>query len=536
MKKDLSQNAIPLLAQIVIDSLKNLTSEGGELTPDALIKKIQSNKEIRAFLSDADSQAKQIGQLEKKSSQAKARKDKLLKQLQAVEDKSCKTEQFHKQVITTLISLLGGEEQSPLQASLRRFKNLLTEETDSERLSRALQELKEAAYQGSIEKAKAPPAKSDSFFGKLLKSAKEEKPGDPPPQTVIIKHLKTAYQDILDQLRLHLDEDSLERITQIGAQIRQGNRLEDFPDIRREILQLISEYINTVSSERELTAEFIREIGKRLIDLETYILESLSVSHDQDQANQEFNLLLEKQIGELKSSVDFSKTLAELKESVVSRLEIINQVLVSKQKKDAIHQSTIDKRVSVLQQHLSEMTQRISTVNEQSKQMEQELLRDPLTGASNRRAYDRNIETEMNRYKRYQRPFSLLLLDVDHFKKVNDTYGHAIGDKCLQEIIKRIQPTLRETDFLARYGGEEFIVILPETTGEIARETAERLRSVVENIAFLHKKDQVTITISIGVTEVTASDATHESIFQRTDQALYEAKRSGRNRVVLKMP
>ena len=127
----------------------------------------------------------------------------------------------------------------------------------------------------------------------------------------------------------------------------------------------------------------------------------------------------------------------------------------------------------------------------------------------------------------------MLLLDVDHFKNINDTYGHTIGDKCLKEIIKRIKPALRDTDFLARYGGEEFIVILPETGGEIAKEAAERMRSIVENIEFLHKKELVKITISIGVTQVMPSDETHEAIFHRTDQALYKAKNSGRNRVVL---
>jgi diguanylate cyclase len=536
MNKESTSQAIKLFAQISIESMKKLVSEGRDLSVETLIEAVQLKKEIKTFFSDKDVVAEQVRQLEKKNKQAVSQKDKLLKQIQETEDKSTKTSKFYRQAISTLTHLLlDSKEHNKLQTSLDQFKNLIQEETDVDLLSDALQNLKDIAFQGGIqEKEPHEKQKPSSFFKKLLKSSDEEKPEEPLPfQTFFIKHLKTAYQDILDQLSLYLGENYLESISSLGKQIREGNILDDFLKIRLDIMALVSEYINNISSERELTAEFIKEIGKRLIELESYLIESLSFTINHDQANQKFNTLLEKQLGDLRSHVDFSKTLTELKETVVSRLEIINQALEDKRQKDKLHQNDADQQVTVLQKHLAEMKNKISTVNEQSRMLEQELLTDPLTGAYNRRAYDRNIEHEMSRYLRYKRPFSMLLLDVDHFKKINDTYGHTIGDKCLKEIIKRIKPALRETDFLARYGGEEFIVILPETDGEIAKEAAERMRSIVEKIEFLHKKEQVKITISIGVTQVMPSDETHEAIFHRTDQAMYKAKNSGRNRVVL---
>lgn len=538
MSKESISKAIKLFAEISIESMKKLSSGGRDLSVDTLIEEIQSKKEVIAFFSDKGVQAEQVRQLENKNKQAVSQKDKLLKQIQETEDRSIKTSKFYRAAISTLTYLLlDSKEKTNLQTALNQFKSLIQEVTDIDLLSDALQNLKDIALQGGIQEA-APDEKQkpSSFFKKLLKSPGEEKSEESLSfQTIFIKHLKTAYQDILDQLSLHLGENYLDSISSLGKQIREGNSLDDFLKIRRDIIALVSVYINNISSERELTAEFIKEIGKRLIELESYLIESLSFTINHDQANQEFNTLLEKQLGDLRNRVDFSKTLTELKETVVSRLEIINQALEDKRQKDKRHQNDADQKVTVLQQHLAEMKNKISTVNEQSKMLEQELLTDPLTGANNRRAYDRTIENEMSRYLRYKRPFSMLLLDVDHFKKINDTYGHAIGDKCLKEIIKRIKPALRDTDFLARYGGEEFIVILPETGGEIAKEAAERMRSIVENIEFLHKNELVKITISIGVTQVMPSDENQETIFHRTDQALYKAKNSGRNRVVLQI-
>ena len=123
--------------------------------------------------------------------------------------------------------------------------------------------------------------------------------------------------------------------------------------------------------------------------------------------------------------------------------------------------------------------------------------------------------------------------DIDHFKSINDQYGHWAGDKCLKEIIKRIKPILRETDFLARWGGEEFIILFPGTDIENATGVAERLRKTIENTRFLYHKQEIGITVSIGVTQAQASDHGQESIFNRVDKAMYEAKKKGRNRVVV---
>jgi diguanylate cyclase len=160
------------------------------------------------------------------------------------------------------------------------------------------------------------------------------------------------------------------------------------------------------------------------------------------------------------------------------------------------------------------------------------LVEDQLTGAYNRRAYDKKIVDEMERFLRYGTLFSLLLIDADKFKNINDRYGHAIGDRCLQEIIKKSMPLLRKNDMLARYGGEEFVVIMPQTDGPGAEEAAEKIRQTIEKIEFLYKNEKVRVTVSIGVSQVKEGDKTHQQIFERADIAVYKAKANGRNQVL----
>ncbi len=166
------------------------------------------------------------------------------------------------------------------------------------------------------------------------------------------------------------------------------------------------------------------------------------------------------------------------------------------------------------------------------KQAEAELQRlsttDPLTGAYNRRIFMDLLTREMQRAGRYGELFSLLMFDIDHFKMVNDQYGHDAGDRVLQEVVRLGMETIRQADTLARWGGEEFMVLLPRTDGDKAHAMGERLRKHVADHTFT---DGCHLTISIGVTSFSRND-TVDSLLKRVDEALYRAKKSGRNMVV----
>lgn len=163
---------------------------------------------------------------------------------------------------------------------------------------------------------------------------------------------------------------------------------------------------------------------------------------------------------------------------------------------------------------------------------EQELERiastDSLTGLLNRMSFDRRLDNEMARRDRYARPLSLIMLDIDYFKSINDTHGHHVGDDVLIEFAQLLSSNLREMDVVARWGGEEFMVLVPETTRDQAGQLAEKLRRLVSETPFSTVE---TISASFGVVEI--GDATATETIKRVDNALYKAKRTGRNRVVI---
>ncbi len=168
---------------------------------------------------------------------------------------------------------------------------------------------------------------------------------------------------------------------------------------------------------------------------------------------------------------------------------------------------------------------------------------DPLTGIGNRRHFIELAQREFQRSHRYQRPLSLIMLDLDHFKVVNDTYGHLVGDKVLRAIAKLCENNLRESDIIGRYGGEEFLILLPETPGfesapnksdeHTAKAVAERLRKMVESTPTQTAQGEIPITISLGIAELTGDIDDLDTLIDRADQALYQAKQGGRNQSVV---
>jgi diguanylate cyclase (GGDEF)-like protein len=162
---------------------------------------------------------------------------------------------------------------------------------------------------------------------------------------------------------------------------------------------------------------------------------------------------------------------------------------------------------------------------------------DPLTGLYNRRQFESLARAELGRSQRYMRPCSFLMIDIDHFKQVNDTFGHEMGDWVLKTVATILATARREADVVARFGGEEFVIMLPETTPEAAAMVAERIRSMVAANSMAIEDATLNVTISAGVGEVTASSASIEAVLRDADRALYEAKQTGRNRVcVAKQP
>lgn len=199
---------------------------------------------------------------------------------------------------------------------------------------------------------------------------------------------------------------------------------------------------------------------------------------------------------------------------------------------EAMTQSLLAKERELQQANASleaTVAQRTAALTQANAELLSLATHDALTGVYNRRRFDEKLTEYTLLFRRTGRPFSLLLIDADHFKRINDTHGHAVGDAVLQQLAQLIQASVRTTDFIARYGGEEFAVLLPEiATPDTPEVVAEKIRAAIASADF-PGIEQVTVSIGIGLAD--PADNSHVALLKRADQQLYQAKANGRNRV-----
>jgi diguanylate cyclase (GGDEF)-like protein len=228
---------------------------------------------------------------------------------------------------------------------------------------------------------------------------------------------------------------------------------------------------------------------------------------------------------------------------------LINMVEVARQKEQSLAETNreLNELRTILEQRVQDRTSDLQTSNKNLKtqlrkinklqaRLLEEAIRDPLTGLYNRRFMNENLSLEIAKAKRMNFPITIFFLDIDHFKRLNDRYGHQAGDRILKEIGEILEKGLRAGDFACRYGGEEFLMVLPGMPKEKAKITAERILLKIKNISLPNLEDAAKVTVSIGIS-VYPQDATliDELIFA-ADQALYFAKLKGRNRVEIFNP
>jgi len=229
----------------------------------------------------------------------------------------------------------------------------------------------------------------------------------------------------------------------------------------------------------------------------------------------------------------FSRVLDESQESLQSELDISYLSSLVNGLVNKVGQ--VQETNSAVEDALGSMNKELDTLKNDLANMSTTALTDPLTGIANRRAFDDAIEALHQTYKAEQPPFSLIMIDIDHFKQFNDTHGHTVGDKVLIFFAKILQQCIKGGDIAARYGGEEFSILLPETSHKGAMALAEQLREKISRKKLIlsqgERKSLGNITASMGVAEISVTDDVVRLI-ERADKALYQAKAEGRNRVV----
>jgi diguanylate cyclase (GGDEF)-like protein/PAS domain S-box-containing protein len=186
-----------------------------------------------------------------------------------------------------------------------------------------------------------------------------------------------------------------------------------------------------------------------------------------------------------------------------------------------------------LQKAHRELKARFQQIKQLQEQLLEQLIRDPLTGLFNRRYLQETLDREFARASREKKPVSLIMMDIDHFKRINDSYGHRAGDKVLAELGQLLANNIRTEDIPCRYGGEEFVIVMPGAPLDIASERAEQIRLNVHNMCVSYRNQPIQITMSLGVAAYPIHGNNSDAVLIRADRALYHAKQNGRNRVVV---
>jgi diguanylate cyclase len=233
-------------------------------------------------------------------------------------------------------------------------------------------------------------------------------------------------------------------------------------------------------------------------------------------------------VGEIQNKVSSADDIDVLKEGISIHLKKIREeveendlVEKEKEKMSAESYANITGELSSTQEELAEL-------KEQLEETKSQLLHDSLTGLYNRLAYEDRVEVEFSRSRRIKSPLCLAMWDIDYFKKVNDNYGHDVGDRVLKAFSDVIMKRIRKTDMFARIGGEEFVLLMPDTSSDVALTLNNELRETFMKCKFSYEDTTFSATSSVGIADFTEGD-TPESVLKKADLALYASKDTGRN-------
>ncbi|OOZ40016.1 hypothetical protein BOW53_09265 [Solemya pervernicosa gill symbiont] len=337
--------------------------------------------------------------------------------------------------------------------------------------------------------------------------------------------------EVLLQLmeRLALPEELAERAELVKDQILSASDMAEWKAVLEAIADLISELRAKIQRERHDLEKFLEQITARLDELDEHLQGSSEVREASMKSAGEMRSQVQAQVAGISNSVEEASDIDVLKQDVQERIDTILRHVDRHHDDEVSRNEQLEEQVKTMQASLQDLEQESGELRTRMEQERSQAITDALTGINNRMAFDERIEQEFSRWKRFKEPLSLTVVDVDFFKKVNDTYGHKAGDKVLMTIAGLLGKNIRETDFLARYGGEKFVVIMPGADAEAAFEVADKLRMAIEKCGFHYQDKHVTITISCGISQFHSGDDP-EKVFERADAALYKAKENGRNR------
>lgn len=249
-------------------------------------------------------------------------------------------------------------------------------------------------------------------------------------------------------------------------------------------------------------------------------------SKEYDKKVEYFEMKIKGEVNSIADSFDIHTTIDEIKKVVIRKIQNIKEVVSEKKREDLKRVQLTRQNIKLFRERIAEAEKHAQEMSKRSEELRMAAMKDDLTGLYNRKAFDAKIQGTLEKAQKAAEALTVILLDVDRFKKINDTFGHVAGDKVLEKVGQSLRETFRENDFLVRYGGDEFIVLVERLTEKMARQRVSNFRQNLAKKRFVsHKEGEITISVSAGIAMARAED-TPESLLDRADQAMYKEKQA----------
>ena len=346
-----------------------------------------------------------------------------------------------------------------------------------------------------------------------------------PSYSSVAAHIESTLLGLLSDLSL--PEHHRPQAEAMKARLEKGLNWYELLPILDDLAVLMLAV--TDSDQHEFEA-YLKQLNERLESFQNS-LQAASEGHTEGRsAAADLNNQLREQVDGLQNSVQGAVDLSSLKHILENRLEGLLGTLDQHQQQRDAREQDVAAHLQALAERVVQMEQQAQDFREHLEEQRQKALLDPLTGLPNRAAWGERLAFAVARWQSQGNSLLIAMLDLDHFKRINDGYGHLAGDKVLKIIANQLRRQLRPGDFIARFGGEEFVLLIPDATPAMGLALLEKLRLAIADCPFHFRGEPVTITASIGVSAFKAGDRS-ESVLKRADEALYRAKHNGRNRI-----
>ena len=346
-----------------------------------------------------------------------------------------------------------------------------------------------------------------------------------PPYSQVAAHIEQTLIGLLDDLSL--PERHKAQAQAMRDRVARGLNWYELIPVLDDLAVLLLAITDSGQHEFET---YLQLLNERLEGFHDYLHQASAGHADNSSAAQELDNQLREHVDGLQSDVQCAADVVSLKQALDGRLESLLVTMDQHKHERDRREQELAGRLHGLSERVASMEQEALGYREHLEEQRQKALLDPLTGLPNRAAWSEQLDAEVQAWQAHGGHLAMAILDLDHFKRINDSYGHLAGDKVLKIVADQLRKRLRGRHFIARFGGEEFVLLLPQTTPAQALEVTEAMRAAVQACPFHFKGERVVITTSIGLSAFRAGEH-GDQVLKRADAALYRAKEQGRNRI-----